>query len=218
MPAPWWPPLGSPRRPPPRTRKSNGPRKGPSPARARKRVHPVGGPAAKVAALTKPAEKETLQASGKAKAAVRGFGEPPFHSIKNNCHHRKGRALGLANNGPPRHALGGRANALSPRALNRPTSHDEREILKRFLSSECEPPRPPLTLFCFQISCGMGVQINHSTLVTRYGSRTPPKSSCKRSPDFLPRNCSPNGDCGVMTRISRPSCFTSVPPAFGPMK
>lgn len=59
---------------------------------------------------------------------------------------------------------------------------------------------------------------SYSTPMMFAGCFAPPKLSSGRSPAFLPRSCSPNGDCGVMTRISFRSCNTSVPPARGPRK
>jgi hypothetical protein len=42
----------------------------------------------------------------------------------------------------------------------------------------------------------------HSTLTILVACFAPPRVSCGWSPCFLPMSCSPNGDCGVMTRIS----------------
>jgi hypothetical protein len=39
-----------------------------------------------------------------------------------------------------------------------------------------------------------------------------------RSPVFFPTSSRPSGDSGVMTRISSPPTFISVPPLFGPRK
>jgi IS5 family transposase len=58
------------------------------------------------------AEKETLNASEKAKASVRAFVEHPFHILKNLFRHRKVRYRGLAKNGHQLHALFGLANVL----------------------------------------------------------------------------------------------------------
>ena len=58
----------------------------------------------------------------------------------------------------------------------------------------------------------------YSTATIRADCFLPASSSCRRSPCFFSRSCAPNGDCGVMTRTSRVSCTTSVPPARGPMK
>jgi transposase, IS5 family len=58
------------------------------------------------------AEKETLQAAEKAKAAVRAFVEHPFHILKNIFHHRKVRYRGLAKNGHQLHTLFGLANVV----------------------------------------------------------------------------------------------------------
>jgi IS5 family transposase len=58
------------------------------------------------------AEKETLEASEKVKAAVRAFVEHPFHIIKNIFGHRKVRYRGLAKNGHQLHILFGLANVV----------------------------------------------------------------------------------------------------------
>ena len=58
------------------------------------------------------AEKEALQASEKAKAAVRAFVEHPFHILKNIFRHRKVRYRGLAKNGHQLHILFGLANVV----------------------------------------------------------------------------------------------------------
>jgi hypothetical protein len=57
-----------------------------------------------------------------------------------------------------------------------------------------------------------------TTAVTWYWFFAPPSFNSRTSPCFRPRSCSPSGDCGVITNISRLSCRTSVPPARGPMK
>ena len=58
------------------------------------------------------AEKETLKASEKVKAAVRAFVEHPFHIVKNIFRHRKVRYRGLAKNGHQLHILFGLANLV----------------------------------------------------------------------------------------------------------
>ncbi len=58
------------------------------------------------------AEKETLKATEKAKAAVRAFVEHPFHILKNLFRHRKVRYRGLAKNGHQLHTLFGLANVM----------------------------------------------------------------------------------------------------------
>ena len=58
------------------------------------------------------AEKETLQAVEKAKAAVRAFVEHPFHIVKNLFRHRKVRYRGLAKNGQQLYTLFGLANVM----------------------------------------------------------------------------------------------------------
>ena len=58
------------------------------------------------------AEKETLKAVEKAKAAVRAFVEHPFHILKNIFKHRKVRYRGLAKNGHQLHTLFGLANVV----------------------------------------------------------------------------------------------------------
>ena len=58
----------------------------------------------------------------------------------------------------------------------------------------------------------------YSTEIILAGCHLPPSSSRGRSPCFFSMSCAPNGDCGVMMRISCLSCTTSVPPARGPMK
>ena len=58
----------------------------------------------------------------------------------------------------------------------------------------------------------------YSTVIILAGCHLPPSSSRGRSPCFFSMSCAPNGDCGVMMRISCWSCTTSVPPARGPMK
>jgi len=57
-------------------------------------------------------EKETLQATEKAKAAVRAFVEHPFHIIKNIFRHRKVRYRGLAKNAHQLYTLFGLANMV----------------------------------------------------------------------------------------------------------
>ena len=57
-------------------------------------------------------EKETLQATEKAKASVRAFVEHPFHIIKNIFRHRKVRYRGLAKNGHQLDTLFGLANVV----------------------------------------------------------------------------------------------------------
>ena len=58
------------------------------------------------------AEKETLKASEKVKAAVRAFVEHPFHIVKNIFRYRKVRYRGLAKNGHQLHILFGLANVV----------------------------------------------------------------------------------------------------------
>jgi IS5 family transposase len=58
------------------------------------------------------AEKETLKAAEKAKAAVRAFVEHPFHILKNIFRHRKVRYRGLAKNGHQLYTLFGLANVV----------------------------------------------------------------------------------------------------------
>jgi IS5 family transposase len=58
------------------------------------------------------AEKETLKATEKAKAAVRAFVEHPFHLLKNIFRYRKVRYRGLAKNGHQLHTLFGLANVV----------------------------------------------------------------------------------------------------------
>jgi IS5 family transposase len=57
-------------------------------------------------------EKETLQATEKAKASMRAFVEHPFHIIKNIFRHRKVRYRGLAKNGHQLYTLFGLANVV----------------------------------------------------------------------------------------------------------
>ncbi len=63
-------------------------------------------------ALVEGAEKETLKAAEKAKAAVRAFVEHPFHILKNIFRHRKVRYRGLAKNGHQLYTLFGLANVV----------------------------------------------------------------------------------------------------------
>ena len=63
-----------------------------------------------IKALAEGAEKETLQATEKAKASVRAFVEHPFHLLQNIFRHRKVRYRGPAKNGHQLHTLFGLAN------------------------------------------------------------------------------------------------------------
>ena len=65
-----------------------------------------------IKALVEGAEKETLKAVGKTKAAVRAFVEHPFHILKNLFGHRKVRYRGLAKNGHQLYTLFGLANVV----------------------------------------------------------------------------------------------------------
>ncbi len=58
------------------------------------------------------AEKATLKAVEKAKAAVRAFVEHPFHILKNIFKHRKVRYRGLAKNGHQLYTLFGLVNVM----------------------------------------------------------------------------------------------------------
>lgn len=66
----------------------------------------------RIKAMVEGAEKETLQAAEKAKAAVRAFVEHPFHILKNLFRHRKVRYRGLAKNGHQLYTLFGLANVM----------------------------------------------------------------------------------------------------------
>ena len=65
-----------------------------------------------IKALVEGAEKETLKAVEKNKAAVRAFVEHPFHILKNLFGHRKVRYRGLAKNGHQLYTLFGLANVV----------------------------------------------------------------------------------------------------------
>jgi transposase, IS5 family len=65
-----------------------------------------------IKAMMEGAEKETLKAVEKAKAAVRAFVEHPFHIVKNLFGHRKVRYRGLARNGHQLYTLFGLANVV----------------------------------------------------------------------------------------------------------
>jgi IS5 family transposase len=62
--------------------------------------------------LAEGAEKETLKALEKAKAAVRAFVEHPFHIVKNIFRYRKVRYRGLAKNGHQLYTLFGLTNVV----------------------------------------------------------------------------------------------------------
>ena len=87
------------------------------------------------------AEKETFKAIGKAKAAVRAFGEHPFHIRKNIFRHRKVRHRGPATNGHQLYTplglanvvIGARAHAVKNHATNR---------LKRWNRRPAAAPKP----------------------------------------------------------------------------
>jgi IS5 family transposase len=65
-----------------------------------------------IKAMAEGAEKETLKAAEKTKAAVRAFVEHPFHLLKNIFRHRKVRYRGLAKNGHQLYTLFGLANVV----------------------------------------------------------------------------------------------------------
>jgi IS5 family transposase len=65
-----------------------------------------------IKSLAEGAEKETLKAGEKAKAAVRAFVEHPFHIVKNLFGHRKVRYRGLSKNGHQLYTLFGLANVV----------------------------------------------------------------------------------------------------------
>ena len=65
-----------------------------------------------IKAMAEGAQKETLKAVEKAKAAVRAFVEHPFHIVKNLFGHRKVRYRGLAKNGHQLYTLFGLANVV----------------------------------------------------------------------------------------------------------
>ena len=79
------------------------------------------------------AERETLKATEKVKAAVRAFVEHPFHILKNLFGHRKVRDRGLAKNGHQLYTLlvlanmviGGRA-ATTQKPLGQPVAETEK--------------------------------------------------------------------------------------------
>ena len=72
----------------------------------------IAGKRGTIKALAEGAEKETLKAVEKAKAAVRAFVEHPFHIVKNLFRHGKARYRGLAKNGHQLHTLFGLANVV----------------------------------------------------------------------------------------------------------
>jgi IS5 family transposase len=81
-------------------------------ALARKIDWQIAGKRGAIQALAEGAEKESIKAVEKAKAAVRAFVEHPFHIVKNLFRHRKVRYRGLAKNGHQLHTLFGLANAV----------------------------------------------------------------------------------------------------------
>jgi IS5 family transposase len=72
----------------------------------------IAGKRGQIKAMAEGAEKETLKAVEKAKAAVRAFVEHPFHIVKNLFGHRKVRYRGLAKNGHQLYTLFGLANLV----------------------------------------------------------------------------------------------------------
>jgi IS5 family transposase len=81
-------------------------------ALARKIDWQIAGKRGQLKKLAEGAEKETLKAVEKAKAAVRAFVEHPFHILKNIFRQRKVRCRGLVKNGHPLYTLFGLANVL----------------------------------------------------------------------------------------------------------
>lgn len=73
---------------------------------------PIARKRGQIKTLAEGAEKETLKATEKAKAAGSAFVEHPFPILKNRCRHRKVRYPGRAKNGHQRHTLFGLANGM----------------------------------------------------------------------------------------------------------